>query len=268
MIQLSLYRDEVQKQQEKNSGVIPFSFEDSLSFQDVHFSYEDMNTEVLQGISFRIHKGETFGLVGSSGAGKTTIVDLILRLLTPTKGAIMLDNKNISDIALLDWRKNIGYVSQDIFLINDTFTNNIRFFNAGITDSEIQDAAKMAQIHDFIEQSPHWYDTIIGDRGITLSGGQRQRIVIARILATKPQILILDEATSALDPESEKMIHNVLENLRGKITVFIIAHRLSTVMNADTVVVLDHGKIVESASPKKLLEDENSYFYKMNNISS
>ena len=206
------------------------------------------------------------GLIGPSGAGKTTIVDIILRLFNPTKGEILLDGNNINSININEWRKNIGYVSQDIFLKNDTIANNIKFYNDSISDREMKEAAKMANIYDFIQSCPDKFATVIGERGLLLSTGQRQRIVIARILARRPKILILDEATSALDNESEVQIQEVIENLKNKVTVLLIAHRLSTVMNCNKLLVLQDGEIKEQGSPKELLADENSYYYKVSNI--
>jgi len=220
----------------------------------------------LNGVNFFIARGEMIGLIGPSGAGKTTIVDLILRLLDPTSGKILLDGKNINNIKTGDWRKNIGYVSQDIFLKNDTIANNIRFYDKSITDEVMIMAAKMANIDDFIQSYPNKYETVIGERGLYISAGQRQRIVIARVLAKQPKILILDEATSSLDNESEKQIQQVIENLKNKVTVFLIAHRLSTVTNCTKLLVLQGGKIIEEGTPQNLLADKESYFYKVNNI--
>jgi ATP-binding cassette subfamily B protein/subfamily B ATP-binding cassette protein MsbA len=203
------------------------------------------------------------GLIGPSGAGKTTIVDLVLRLFELNKGEILIDGINISQIDIAQWRKNIGYVSQDIFLINDTIANNIKFYDESIIEKDIEEAARMANIYDFIQGCPEKFSTIIGERGVLLSAGQRQRIIIARILARQPKILILDEATSALDNESEKQIQRVIENLKNRITVFAIAHRLSTLINSDRLLVLENGKIIESGRPRELLGNKSSYFYKV-----
>lgn len=250
---------------ETDSGRARFSLERSLEFKNVSFDYIE-EQKVLEGVSFSVRKGEMIGLIGRSGAGKTTIVDLLLRLFNPASGVITLDGSDLSEISLREWRKNVGYVSQDIFLMNDTIANNIRFYDNTLTRRDIEQAAKMANIYDFIKKCANGFETVIGERGIMLSAGQRQRVIIARVLARKPKILILDEATSALDNESEAKIQNVIENLKGKITVLAVAHRLSTLRNSDKLIVLDKGKIVEQGSPAELLKEKESYFYKMYNI--
>ncbi|MFH1662259.1 MAG: ABC transporter ATP-binding protein [Candidatus Falkowbacteria bacterium] len=249
---------------EEDCGTNHFIFNNSLEFNNVIFSYKT-EKKVLSSINFSIKKGEMVGLIGSSGSGKTTIVDLMLRLFNPTSGCIYLDGKDVNTISIKEWRSNIGYVSQDIFLINGTIADNIKFYS-NITNEEMEKVAKMANIYDFIQSREDKFKTFIGDRGILLSAGQRQRIIIARILARKPKILVLDEATSALDNESELKIQKVIESLKGKITVFVIAHRLSTVINSDRLLVLEKGKIVEQGEPDKLLNNKNSYFHKVYNI--
>jgi len=186
-------------------------------------------------------------------------------LFYPSKGEILLDNVNISGISLSEWRKKIGYVSQDIFLKNDTIANNIKFYN-NITNKDVEEVAKMANIYDFIQKCPQKFNTMIGERGIMLSAGQRQRVIIARVLARKPEFLVLDEATSALDNESELKIQKVIENLKKKVTVLVIAHRLSTIINSDKLYILEKGKIIEEGSPKELLKDKESYFTKVYNL--
>ena len=251
---------------EDNGGTADFAFNDCLEFDNLDFSY-DAKKNVLNNINFAIKKGEMVGLIGPSGVGKTTLVDLILRLFYPTNGQILLDGKNVSEINLSVWRKNIGYVCQDIFLMNDTIANNIRFYDNSITDAEIENTARMANIFDFIQSCPEKFNTVVGERGVLLSAGQRQRIVIARILARKPRLLILDEATSALDNESEVQVQKVIRDLKGKVTVFAIAHRLSTIADSDKLIVLENGRVTEQGSPQELLKNKNSYFYKVNNTS-
>jgi len=259
------YNDEIINNVEKKDGYNNFNFNNNIEFKNIEFYY-NKNKEILKGINFVINKGEMVGLIGPSGSGKTTIVDLILRLFNPTKGEILIDGKGINNINISDWRKKIGYVSQDIFLKNDTIANNIKFYDDRITDEKIELAAKMANIYDLIQSYPNKYDTIIGDRGLLLSVGQRQRIIIARILARNPEILILDEATSALDNESELQIQKVIENLKNKVTVLLIAHRLSTVKNCSKLLVIHEGKVIEQGTPEGLLKNENSYYYKVNSI--
>lgn len=259
------YQEEAIKNKEEGGGVNRFNFNKILEFKNINFSY-NKDREILTDINFNIKKGEMVGLIGPSGAGKTTLVDLILRLLIPDSGKILLDKKSIADINTKEWRENIGYVSQDIFLMNDTIYNNIKFYNNSITREDVEKAVKMANIYSFIEKCPDKMDTVIGERGITLSGGERQRIVIARVLAKNPKFLIFDEATSALDNESEVKIQKVIENLKGKITVLAIAHRLSTVLNSDKLLVLKKGRITEQGDPNKLLKDKKSYFTKVYNI--
>ena len=251
--------------QEINQGIKKFKFNQALELKQVDFSYAD-NKTVLSKIDFKINKGEIVGIIGPSGSGKTTLVDLILRLFRLNSGQILLDGINIEEIEISDWRNNIGYVSQDIFLMNDSIINNIRFHDDSLTMEDIISAAKMANIYDFIQSCPEKFETIVGERGIMLSGGQRQRIIIARVLARNPKFLIFDEATSALDNESEVKIQKIIENLKGKLTVFVIAHRLSTVINSDRLLVLENGKIIEQGVPKELLANKNTYFYKMYNI--
>lgn len=263
------YLDEAIENEEEDNGTGKFIFEKELEFRDVSFQYDNQdnnNQPVIKNISFKVKKGEMVGIIGPSGVGKTTLVDLILRLLNPTQGSIVLDGKNINEIDLKSWRDNIGYVSQDIFLMNDSVANNIKFYKDSISHDKLVKVAKMANIYDFIMELPDKFDTVIGERGVRLSAGQRQRIVIARVLARDPQILVLDEATSALDNESEIQIQKVIEGLRGRVTVLVIAHRLSTVEDSDKLIVLEGGQISEQGAPKDLLKNKGSYFYKSYNL--
>lgn len=244
-----------------------FSFNDTLEFKNVTFTY-DGEKEVLKNFNFKLLRGEAVGLVGPSGAGKTTVADLVLRLFRATSGEIRVDGISIDDFDLRDWRSHIGYISQDMFLLNDTIESNIRFYDKNISSSAIEKAAKLAEIYEFAESLPEKFNTVVGERGTMLSMGQRQRIIIARALARDPKLLILDEATSSLDNETEREIQNVIERLKGRVTILIIAHRLSTVMNATRLVVLGEGKIVEEGVPADLLKDKNSHFYKIYNLLS
>ncbi|TSC74744.1 MAG: multidrug ABC transporter ATPase/permease [Parcubacteria group bacterium Gr01-1014_44] len=246
-------------------GALAFNFNQDIVFEDIKFSYEKRGI-VLAGFNGRIKKGEMVGLIGSSGAGKTTIADLLLRLFRPDSGKIMLDGRNVEEINLDDWRKKLSYVSQDVFLLNDTIENNIKFFDNSISKKNITEAVEAANASNFIKELPDGFATVIGERGVKLSAGQRQRIALARVLARNPEILILDEATSALDNESELLIQRAIESLKGKVTVLAIAHRLSTVMNSDKLLVLDEGRIIEEGVPAELLKNKDSHFYKMYHI--
>jgi ATP-binding cassette subfamily C protein len=240
----------------------PFTFTTEVTLKGVSFSYDE-GKPILDGVDFSIPAGKTVGLVGPSGAGKTSVADIVLRLFTPSEGGLFLDGVPSTSIGLSEWRRNIGYVSQEVFLLNDTIEENIRFYNKTLTQNDIERAAKQANIYDFIKGLPEGFQTTTGDRGVMLSGGQRQRIALARALAGKPALLILDEATSALDHESEKLIHESIKALHGKVAVLIIAHRPSTVAEADSIIVLNRGRVVEQGTPQQLLQKHDSYFFKM-----
>lgn len=242
----------------------PFYFNNEIEFKNITFSYDEV--PILSDLNIKIKKGSMLGIVGSSGSGKTTIADLMLRLYEPNNGNITIDGKNINNISILELRSSIGYVPQDTFLLNDTIENNIRFYNKNLSMEDIVTVAKQAHIAEYIDSLDDDYKTIIGERGTRLSGGQRQRIIIARTLAQKPKILILDEATSALDNESEQKIHEIITEFKGKKTIIIIAHRLSTIVECDKLIVLKDGKIVEKGEPKELLKNKESKFFKLYNI--
>lgn len=259
------YQESARQNIEKDQGGKKFVFNDKLEFINVNFSY-NTGKQTLRQANFSIKRGELVGIIGPSGAGKTTVADLLLRLFQPNAGSILLDKVNINNISLKAWRTNIGYVSQDSFLLNETIENNIKFYNDSITKEQVEAFAKIANIFAFVSSLPDKFSTVIGERGILLSGGQRQRIVLARILARNPKILILDEATSALDNESEAQIQKAIEKLKGKITVLAIAHRLTTVKNCDQIFVLKDGEIIEKGKPNELLNNKSSYFYEMQNL--
>ncbi len=243
---------------------IPFtSFNDKIVFDNVSFHYDVNHKYILRNISFEVRKGEIAALVGPSGAGKTTLVDLIPRFYDVAEGAIYIDGIDIRDYDLKTLRNHIGIVTQDPILFNDTIRNNISYGMEEASFEDIVKAAKAANAHDFILDLPHGYDTIIGERGLKLSGGQRQRISIARALLKNPPIMILDEATSALDSESEILVQGAIENLMRDRTTFVIAHRLSTVRNANKVIVIDEGKIVQMGTHSELIQDTNGLYYRL-----
>ncbi len=230
-----------------------------IVFDNVRFIYPGTRKKVLDDINFRVKKGELVAIVGKSGAGKTTMVDMLPRFYKPVSGSIFIDGIDVNDVTLESLRKNIGIVSQDIILFNETVMDNIALGKSDATEEEIKEAAKAAYAHDFIKEMLHGYDTIIGERGIRLSGGQKQRISIARALLKNPPILILDEATSSLDTASEIIVQKALDNLMTNRTTFVIAHRLSTVRKADKILVLDKGKIIETGTHEELLSKEGMY---------
>jgi ATP-binding cassette, subfamily B, bacterial MsbA len=231
---------------------------DGVRFEDVSFTYGD--DAVLTDVSFDAPKGEVIALVGASGAGKSTLVDLVPRFNAPTSGRILLDGIDLQDVQLRSLRKLTGIVSQDTVLFNDTVRANIAFGAPGVyTQDEINAAARSANAHAFIMELPQGYDTVLGERGTRLSGGQRQRIAIARALLSDPPILILDEATSALDTESERLVQEAIDRLLAGRTVFVIAHRLSTVEHAQQILVLDRGRIIERGTHIELLARRGAY---------
>ena len=229
-----------------------------VSFENVSFSYAN-GEEVLHDVSFDVDPGEYIGLVGQTGAGKTTLMKLLLRLYDSDSGTIRVDGHDIRELTLESLRGSIGYISQEPFLFHGTVAENIRYGNQSATDQAVREAARQAGADTFIEELPSGYDTQVGERGVKLSGGQRQRVAIARALLADPEILILDEATSHVDNETEVLIQNNLEHLIAERTTFAIAHRLSTVRNADRIFVLDDGEIVERGSHDELLARDGLY---------
>jgi subfamily B ATP-binding cassette protein MsbA len=250
--------------EEKNNEVLT-NVVGNLEFRNISFAY-NQGEEILKDIDFEIKPGEVVALVGPSGAGKTTIADLIPRFYEPTKGQIVLDGKDIKEIDLVSLRTQIGIVPQETILFSGTLRNNIRYGRLEAAEEEIIEAARAANAHDFIFKLPNGYDTVVGERGVGLSGGQRQRIAIARAILKNPRILILDEATSALDTESEVLVQEALNRLMKSRTTLVIAHRLSTIKNADKIIVLSNGKIVETGTHNQLMEMGGIYYslYKSN----
>lgn len=242
------------------------AFEHELEFRDVSFSYIE-GRQVLKHVNLKVQKGKTVALVGQSGSGKSTMVDLVPRYHDVGEGALLIDGKNVKDVSIPALRSLIGNVNQEAILFNDTFYNNITFGVENATMEQVVEAAKIANAHDFIMESEKGYDTMIGDRGGRLSGGQRQRVSIARAILKNPPILILDEATSALDTESERLVQEALERLMKSRTTIAIAHRLSTIKNADEICVLYEGEIVERGTHEELIA-LNGYYKKLNDMQS
>lgn len=248
---------------EKDNPVRPTTFEHEIEFRNVGFRYAEK--WVLRHINLTVRKGQTVALVGQSGGGKSTLVDLIPRYYDVQEGEVLIDGVNVRDMGIHDLRQLIGNVNQEAILFNDSFRNNITFGVDSATQEEIDRAAKIANAYNFITESEEGYETSIGDRGSRLSGGQRQRISIARAILKNPPILILDEATSALDTESERLVQEALTNLMKTRTTVAVAHRLSTIKNADEICVLHEGEIVERGTHKELIE-KDGYYKKLNDM--
>jgi subfamily B ATP-binding cassette protein MsbA len=253
---------------EVSSAPILPRFNKDVVFDDVWFNYGQH--EILKGINLKVGRGEMLAIVGPSGTGKSTLVDLIPRFYDTKKGSILIDGADIKEVSLRSLREQIGIVTQETILFNDTIRANIAYGNPAADTNKIEEAARQAYAHDFIIHLPGGYDTVIGDRGMKLSGGERQRIAIARALLKNPPILILDEATSQLDTEAESIVQEALDRLIQGRTVFVIAHRLSTVRNAHRIIVLDKGVIVEHGSHSELLAKDGLYkrLYSMQEMQS
>ncbi len=247
-------------QEPETDGTVELpAIRDEIVFNNVSFVYPGTKRAVLDNINFKIKKGELVAIVGKSGAGKTTLVDMLPRFYRPSGGNIFIDTIDVNDATLKSLRGNIGIVSQDIILFNETVRDNIALGKPDTTDEEIIESAKAAFAHEFIKEMPDGYDTVIGERGVRLSGGQKQRISIARALLKNPSILILDEATSSLDTASEIIVQKALDNLMANRTTFVIAHRLSTVGKADKILVLDKARIVETGRHEELVRSGGIY---------
>jgi ABC-type multidrug transport system fused ATPase/permease subunit len=263
----------LEARQEMNGGCVIERLSRKIEFRGVSFKYTNHSDMILENIDLVIPANTTVALVGESGAGKSTLVDMLTLLLKPTAGELLIDGVNASLAQLQSWRQQVGYVSQETVMFDDTIANNICLWSSDYNiDTQVMDrikyAAKLSHIDTFIASIPDGYDTLVGDRGIRLSGGQRQRIFLARELYKAPRLLILDEATSALDSESERCIQESIDSIKGQITVVLIAHRLSTIQNADKIYVLDKGGIVEDGSYDELVAIPNGRFNRMVKLQS
>ncbi len=231
--------------------------EGNVTFKNVSYRADD--EDILQNINFDVKKGETVGIIGTTGAGKSTIVNLMCRFFDATEGEVLVDGVNVKDYDMHDLRDNIGMAMQDVFLFSDTIEGNIAYGKPDISFEKVKEVARMADANHFIQNLPEGYDTIVGERGVGLSGGQKQRISLSRALLKEPAILVLDDTTSAVDMETESYIQKQLENIDHACTIFIIAYRISSIMNADQILVLDQGKIIEHGTHKELLK-KNGYY--------
>jgi ATP-binding cassette subfamily B protein len=243
----------------KNSNTEKSIIKGEIEFNNVSFTYSDTNIEALKNISFKVNKGETLAILGKTGSGKSSILTLITRMYDIEKGTILIDGTPISNVNLFDLRNSIGIVPQDAFLFSDSIKNNIKFGKETATDEEVFDAAKKAVVHDNIIHFKNQYDTILGERGITLSGGQKQRVSIARAIIKNPEILLFDDCLSAVDTETEeKILNNLLQISKNKTTI-IVSHRISSAKNADKIIILDEGKIIQQGSHNQLVNQEGYY---------
>lgn len=243
----------------KNKNENPSDIQGSIAFENVSYTYEDTNIEALKNVTFTVKKGETLAILGKTGSGKSTILSLISRLYDVTEGRITIDGNEISTLNLNDLRNNIGIVPQDAFLFSDTIKNNIKFGNQNATDEQVIEAAKNAVVHDNIAAFNKQYDTILGERGITLSGGQKQRVSIARAIIKNPAILLFDDCLSAVDTETEETILNNLFEIYKDKTTIIVSHRVSSAKNADNIIILEDGRIIQQGSHNQLINQEGYY---------
>lgn len=241
----------------------PIPFEKEIEFRNVCFAYQGSGESVLHNVNFTLKKGSITALMGRSGAGKTTIADLLMGFLEPTSGEILIDGIKLSDENLPGWRHNLGYIPQEPLILNATVRENLQRFHPAATQAEIEKALKKAYIWDVVENLPQGIDTVLGDGGIRLSGGERQRIVLARVLLGNPRLIVMDEATSAMDYESEMAVRNAIRDLNKQVTILIIAHRLATVRTAKYGLVLENGKITEDGTLRELASHPEGYFSRL-----
>jgi ABC-type multidrug transport system fused ATPase/permease subunit len=257
--ELERFLDTSDKEYLRNGRIRFQGLQRSIEFRQVSFGYNPEEAIVFNDLSFVIPRGKKIGIVGSSGSGKSTIIELLFRFYDPQKGHILVDGTDLKELNLVSWRKHIGVVAQDTFLFHDTVRNNIAFASPGASQEQIELAAKRAYAHEFIKSLPKGYDTLIGERGVLLSGGERQRLAISRAILAEPEILVFDEATSSLDTESEKIVQAALDEISEGKTVIAIAHRLSTLANFDKIIVVDKGAIAEIGPHHELIQKGGLY---------
>ena len=251
--------DKSNKGFENDKGASFVPMQKGITFADVSFKYPRQEKYTLKNISFKIPFKKMIAVVGLSGAGKTTVTSLLTRLFDPLEGKILMDDRDLTKLSIRNWRSEIGVVSQNAMIFNDTVRENI-CFGTKASDAEIYEACRQSGCYELINQLTYGLDTTLGEHGYKVSGGEAQRITIARALIKQPRLLILDEATSSLDSQNEQVIQNAIENHRDKCSVLIIAHRLSTIQNADEIIVLDQGTIIEQGTHDELLEVGGKYF--------
>jgi ATP-binding cassette subfamily B protein len=232
----------------------------AIEFKDVTFVYPDTGIKALENVSFKLEPGQKMAIIGKTGAGKTTIVDLLVRMYDATTGEILIDNKNVQSMSLSSLRQNIGYVPQDVFLFSESIAKNVAFGNTSATQEEIEKYAEYASVYDDIMEFPNGFETLVGERGVTLSGGQKQRVSIARALIKQPDILVLDDSLSAVDTTTEKRILNYLEKAMSDKTAIIITHRIYNLLDFDKIIVLQDGKITETGTHETLLASKGFYY--------
>lgn len=243
--------------EERDNGSV--ELKESIKLENVSFSYGDENHFTIDNMNLEIPAGKTLALAGPSGAGKSTVADLVMGLISPDQGKVTVDGKPVTGSTVASWRNGIGYVAQETFLFNETIRFNLKLASPDASEDDIMEALKMAAAYGFVIKLPEGMDTVIGDRGVRLSGGERQRLALARALLRKPSLLIMDEATSNLDSENEQKILKAIDDIHGEITILMIAHRISTIKNADQIYLVSHGKIQESGSWDELLEKEEGW---------
>lgn len=245
----------------EDAALLPF--EHSIEFRNVRFAYRDSEEDVLKDVNFVLKKGSITALMGRSGAGKTTIADLLLGFLEPSSGEILIDSIPLTGENLSGWHQSLGYIPQEPLILNDSVRENLRRFHPDATEADMVEALKKAQAWEVVEKLPQGLDTLLGDAGVRLSGGERQRVVLARVLMNNPRLIVMDEATSALDYESETAIRKAIRELNDQVTVLIIAHRLATVRTADYAIVLENGTVTENGKLNELVNSPNGYLYKL-----